>query len=239
MPGITPLLLPWLAILVLLTLKPNRRPAAWLIWLPFGCVIAFTLAPMDFLPSGTDYFLDAIAALAVGLAAIWLLSNYLRRKHRFVTFLCVLLALEGFSGLAFVSAQGVNISSQTFVAGIVLGVGVLISAGALSLDGLICRGRYRPLGLYLWLLIMLAALWLVIAVPFFLFALLSSGGRLPWMGFFVPVFALAALNFAALLPFVILSSASPFFRDRLKSLLNVEPETPPMIAPLPPASLKT
>ena len=95
LPGIAPLLLPWLAILGLLALKPNRCAAAWLIWLPLGCVIAFTLPP-PILPSGTDFFLDVIAALAVGLAAVWLLSNYLRRPHRLLTFLCVLLALAGF-----------------------------------------------------------------------------------------------------------------------------------------------
>ncbi len=79
LPGIAPLLLPWLAILGLLVLKPNRCAAAWLIWLPLGCVIAFTLALLPILPAGTDFFLDVIAALAVGLAAVWLLSDYLRR----------------------------------------------------------------------------------------------------------------------------------------------------------------
>jgi hypothetical protein len=38
---------------------------------------------------------------------------------------------------------------------------------------------------------------------------------------------------------LILSSASPFYRERLKALLHVKPETPPLIAPLPDASLKT
>ena len=239
LPSVAPLLLPWLVILGLLALKPNRCAAAWLIWLPLGCVIAFTLAPPDILPSGTNFFLDVIAALAVGLAAVWLLSNYLRRQHRFVTFLCILPALAGFSALAHVSRQGWSFTPETLVTGITLAVGVLASAGALSLGGLICRGRYRPFGLYVWLLILLAAIWLAIALPFFLFALIASGGKLPWSEFFVPVFAAAALNFATLLPFLILSSASPFYRERLKGLLHVKPETPPLIAPLPDASLKT
>ena len=59
-----------------------------------------------------------------------------------------------------------------------LAVGVLASAAALSLGGLICRGRYRPFGLYVWLLILLAAIWLAIALPFFLFALIASGGKI-------------------------------------------------------------
>jgi hypothetical protein len=232
-------LLPWLAILGLLALKPNRCAAAWWIWLPLGCVIAFTLAPLDIPPSGTNFFPDVIAAMAAGLAAVWLLSSYLLQQHRFVTFLCILPALAGFSVLAFVSQQGGSFTSETFVVGIMLAVGVLASSGALSLGGLICRGRYRPFGLYAWLLILLAAIWLVIAAPFFLFALIASGGKLPWSDFFVPVFAAVALNFATLLPFLILSSASPFYRERLKALLRVKPEIPPLIAPLPDAGLKT
>jgi len=240
-PGIAPLLLPWLVILGLLILKPNRCAGAWLIWLPLGCVFAFILAPLPIRPAGTDFLLDVIAALAVGLAAVWLLSNYLRQQHRLLTFLCLLLALAGFSVLAFVSRQGLSLLTiESLQVGIVLAVGVLASSVALSLGGLICRGRYRPLGLYLWLFLSLTAIWLVMVAPFFLIALIVSGGRIAWSGFFVPVLAVATVNFATLLPFLILSSASPFFRERLKALLHVKPEVPPPLnMPLPDAQLKT
>jgi hypothetical protein len=55
-------------------------------------------------------------------------------------------------------------------------------------------------------------------------------------------FLAAAIHFATLLPFLILSSASPFYRERLKALLNVKPEPPPvpphMAEPLSQDSLK-
>jgi hypothetical protein len=244
LPGIVPQLLPWLAILGLLTLKPNRCAGAWLIWLPLGCVIVFvfvfTLELLPILPAGTDFFLDVIAALAVGLAAVWLLSNYLRRQHRLLTFLCLLPALAGFSMLAAASRQGWSLLTiESLQVGIVLAVGVLASAAALSLGGLICRGRYRPLGLYLWLFILLAVVWLVMTAPFFLIALIASGGRIAWSEAFVSILAVVMINYATLLPFLILSSASPFFRERLKALLHVKPEAPPPLnAPLPEASLK-
>jgi hypothetical protein len=231
MPGVAPLLLPWLVILGLLTLKPNRCAAAWLIWLPLGCVFALTLSPPTMLPAGTNFFLDVIAALAVGLAAVWLLSNYLKQSHRMLTFLCVLLVLAGFSALAAAAKQGLSLLSvESLQIGVVLGIGVLASAVALSLAGLICRSRYRPLGLYLWLLVLLAGVWLLIAMPFFLIATVSSSGNVPWSEFFIPVLAVATVNFATLLPFLILSSASPFFRERLKVLLNVKLETPPILS---------
>jgi hypothetical protein len=230
-PGIAPLLLPWLVILGLLALKPNRRAAAWLIWLPLGCVVGFTLAPLPILPEGASFFLDVVAALAVGLAAVWLTTSYLRQQHRLLTFLGVLLALTGFSVMAAVAKQGASLLAvESLQIGIVLAAGILASAAALSLGGLICRGRYRPARLCLWLLVSLAFIWLLIAAPLFLIAVIALGESISWNEFFIPVLGIAAGNFALLLPFLILSSANPFYRERLKALLHVRPEAPPPLS---------
>jgi hypothetical protein len=228
-PSIAPSLLPWLAILALLTLKPNRTAAAWLIWLPLGCVLALTLTP-PVLPSGANFLVDAIAALAIGWAAVWLLSDYLRRPHRLLTFLSVLLVLAGFSALALVSRQGWSLLElETLQIGIVLAVAVVASAVALALGGWLCRKAFRPLALYLWLFLSLVVVWFLIATPFFLFALMASGGQIPWSEFLIPVLVVAIGNFALLLPFLILSSANPLFRERLKALLHARPEIPPIL----------
>ena len=239
LPSFMPMLLPWLAILGLLALKPNRCAAAWWIWLPLGCLIAVTLAPMEILPAGTNFFLDAIAALTAGLGAVWLLSNHIQRQHGFVTFLWVLCVLAGFSALAFVSERGWDFTQQTMQGGIILAVGVPGSAAALGLCGVICRRRYRPLSLYAWLLLVLVVLWLAIALPFFLIATISSGGGVEWSQFLVPVLAVGMFHFVVLAPFLILSSANPFYRERLKALLGVKPDEPPPIAPLADGALKT
>ncbi len=239
LPSLAPLLLPWLLVLGLLALKPNRRAAAWWIWLPAGCLLAFTQAPVAILPAGTNFLLDIIAALAAGLAAVWLLSNYLRRPNRFVSFLCVWLALVGFSALAFLSLQGGTFTIETLQVGIVLALGVLVTAAALSLGGLICRGRYRPLALYAWLLLSLAVVWLLVATPLFAWLLRTSAVGFGWNVFFAVLLIVAALHFAVLLPFLILSSASPFFRQRLKDLLHVKPDTAPVLPPVPEAILKS
>ena len=238
LPSATPQLLPWLAILGLLMLKPNRRAAAWLIWLPLGCVAVFTLEQPVVLPAGLNPFWDAIAALAFGLAAVWLVANYLRRSHRILTFLSVLLALAGFSALALVASQNVRSLNQIALAtGIMLAVAALTTSAALGVGTLICRRRYRPSGLYLWLFISLTFAWLALAAPFFVIAVIASGGNVPpdsWNGFFVPVLAMALATFATLLPFLILSSASPFFRERLQAILHIKPAAPPVLN-VPPA----
>ena len=242
LPSLAPMLLPWLAILAVLALKPNRRAAAWLIWLPLGAVVACAQAPLEILQLGSYSLLDAIPALAMGLAAVWLLSNKLRRQNRFVTFLCVLPVLAGFSGLALVSKLDWSSIEETILPAMALALGVLASAVALSLCGLVCRGRYRPLGLYAWLPLWLAVTWLLILAPIFLLAMMNSGGSIARGEFFVVVAEVAVaatVHFAMLLPFLILSSASPFYRERLKALLHVKAEAPPVIAPLPEASLKT
>jgi hypothetical protein len=237
LPGIAPLLLPWLAVLGLLALKPNRHAAAWLIWLPLGCVAAVTVIPPLILPSGANFLLDVTAALAIGLAAVWLLSGYLRRSHRVLTFFGLLLTLAGFSVLAAAAKQGLNLfNDASLEVGLVLAFAVPANALAVSLCGLLCRGRYQPIRLYGWLVLVLAGIWLVITVPFFLVATAGSSGSIPWSEFLIPVLAVAAANFVLLLPFLILSSASPFYRERLKALLNVRPAAPPPLSA--PPSLK-
>src|SRR5208282_6576796 len=80
-PSLIPQALPWLAILALLTLKPNRCASAWWIWVPLACVGGLASAPetvVELLPSSQfGVFLDLISALGFGVAAVWLLSSYL------------------------------------------------------------------------------------------------------------------------------------------------------------------
>ena len=66
-------------------------------------------------------------------------------------------------------------------------------------------------------------------------ALLYVFWRIAWPGGtefapFIPVgLFMAMVTFAILLPFLVLSSACPFFRERLKALLHLKPEGPPAI----------
>ena len=234
-PSLIPSFLPWLAVLLLFLAKSNRCGSAWWIWLPLGCVTAMELmsqSALAFLPSGTaDIFLEMAGSLAFGVAAVWLLAPQLARNHRFITFLCLAPTLAGFSLFTFLMKQdwsGDDIS-LALASLVPLAISVLVISIALTLAGLTCRGRHRPLGFYLWLLASLFGVWLVIAAPFFGFAMIASGGRVPWSEFFIVILIVTTVSFGTLLPFLILSSASPFFRERLKTLLHVKPEVPPIL----------
>jgi hypothetical protein len=239
-PSLMPLALPWLGVLLLLALNPNRSARAWWIWLPLGgvVVLANLVQPaFDFLPEELlDIFVQVVSALAFGLAAVWLLAPYLARSHRVLTFLCLAPALAGFSVLSVLAAQDWGAADVTTLipALVLLALSILVVSVAMALAGLVCRRRYRPAGLCLWLLVWLLGIGFVLTAPFFLFAMIASGGEVAWLEFFQGVLAFVFVNFAIALPFLILSSANSFYRERLKALLHLErPVAPPVMAPAP------
>jgi len=237
MPSLMPLVLPWLAILVLLMLKPNRCASAWWIWVPLGCVAGLASAPqpvLDLLPSSQfQIFLELIGALGFGLAAVWLLSSYLGWKHRMLAFLGVLLAQGGFSTLAFLVRQGwEGFGIETVQVGVFVAVSVLVISVALSLAGLVCRGRYGWLRLTLWVAAALAVVWLLVIGPFFVISVVSSSGNVPVLAIFGIVGVTTGITFGVLLPFLVLSFANGFYRERLKGLLHLGGAvSPPVITP--------
>jgi hypothetical protein len=235
-PSILPSLLPWLAILLLLLVKTNHCAQAWWIWVPLGCaVVGGRLMPSAFAFFPAESFamiIDLVCAAAFGVAAVWLLAPQLVRKHRFVTFLCVAPILAAFSLFSFMASQDWGGSGAALILGlsVPLAVDAVVLAVSILLAGLACRGAYCPLGLYAWLLVSQLVLWYVILVPLVVLTMIVSGGRLELLEFMLPPLFAAAVSFVTLLPFLVLSSASPFFRERFKTLLHVKPEVPPPLA---------
>ena len=259
--GLASGLLPWLAILALLALKPNRGWSAWWIWLPLACLAAgchcleLALRSSDTgLPEGMlGVFLEVPVAWGFGLAALWLLASYLGDCGRFRTFLGSVAVLAAFMVFSFAARVGWGLGVEpimsllnprgcaaTASAG-VMGLPLLVPlvlpapvfAAALALCGLACRGRYRPFGQWLWLFMSLLAAWIAVSALLYLLCpigLLGSVGYGPFLG--IGLFMMA-VTFATLLPFLILSAASRFFRERLKALLHVKPEAAPALGAAP------
>ena len=253
--GLVPQLLPWLAILVLLALKPNLGWSAWWIWLPLaGLVAGWHCLELALQRSDTGslqgmlvVFLNVPVALAFGVAALWLLAPCLGRGHRFRTFLGILAVLVVFIVFSFAARAGWGLGVEpiaslldprhcaaTAHAG-VMGLPFLVPltmpapglAAALVLCGLACRGRYRPFGLYLWLFLSLLVVWVGVPVLLQVLCRVASPGSVEYALFIGSGPLMVAVTYATLLPFLILSSASPFFRERLKALLQVKPEERP------------
>jgi len=258
--GLMPQLLPWLAILALLALKPNHGWSAWWIWLPLACLAAgwhCLQLGLHGLPNDVlNVLIDVPRALAFGVAALWLLAPYVGRRQRFRAFLRMLLVVAVFGVFSFAVTAGWDEEAAARIAALpgvylvtagwaegaaqvmVLALLALVITAAMVLSGFACRSRYLPWRC-LWLFGSLLVVVFAVGALVYVLVLITSGGRITWVEFFVPVLAVATIIFATLLPFLILSSASPFFRERLKALLHVKPEAAPAIAPLPDAQLKT
>ena len=141
----------------------------------------------EFLASGTsDIFLEMAGSLAFGVAAVWLLAPQLARSHRLLTFLCFAPTLAGFSLFTFLVKQDWSEDDTAVALGMLvpLAISVFVVAAAITFGRAGLPGPLSSLGFYLWLLLSLLVLWLVIAAPFFGFAMIISGGRLPWSEFF-------------------------------------------------------
>lgn len=236
-PSLIPSVLPWLAVLLLLLVKSNRCGQVWWIWAPLGCVAVFeqlSRSAFGFLSSGgADIFLDLAGSLAFGVAAVWLLAPQLARSQRVLTFLCYAPTLAGFSLFSFLAIQDWNGDGAIMALGMLvpLALSIFVISLAMTLAGLACRSRYRPPRYYLWLLASLFVAWLVVVAPFFVFAVIVSGGLLAWSEFFTAILVLTAVSFGLLLPFLVLASANSLFRERFQRLLIAGRETPPPVLP--------
>ena len=123
--------------------------------------------------------------------------------------------------------EGVGL--ETLQLGIFLAVSVLVMSVALSLAGLVCRGRYGWLRLSLWLMAALVVVWLLVLGPFFIIAMIASGGNVPLLALFAVVAVATGITFGVLLPFLVLSFANGFYRERLKGLLHLGGAAPPPV----------
>ena len=232
-------MLPWLAVLGLLLLKPNRTACAWWIWLPLAAVAASDLLArtlLNSIPSQVmDIFCQVFNAFGFGIAAVWLLATGLGHRLRFLVFLKTLGAVGLMSALCYLVRQDFGGEvAMAFAFLIYIGLVVLVAVVGLSLAGLVCRRQYRPCALTLWLAVFITAVWLVITTPFVAIAAVAHGGEAPWLEFLGAILAFAALTFGIFLPFLVLAFANGFFRERLKDLLHLRPFSPPPVPVAPP-----
>jgi uncharacterized membrane protein len=241
MPNLLPLLLPWLVLLALLALPSNRHARAWWIWAPLavfallGAGLANTFDAQN--NDGVSNVIQAGLAAAFGLAAIWLVGAGLVQRRRATAILLTTLAFAVVGVLTFVvgpAGEQVWDLSRWEPLALFLYLpmfwltGGLVYAGALNLVGCTCRKRLDRVRLSVWLPCFLWVLWLVAGSALGGAVTLMSGGGFNWFAFVIGSSAIALLSFAVVLPFLVLSFACPFYRERLKSLLRL---TPPEAAP--------
>ncbi len=233
LPSPVPLLLPWLGVLLLLTLRPNRCRQAWWVLAPLVLLAGIVAALQASARSGPNWIFDVFGAVAFGIASLWLLTPYLRRNHRFPTFVLMLAVLASGSELTYLLKQGWGFERAQDL-GLIIMVAIYAAACAIALGvaGLLCKRRYSRLRLSLWLIALFLIVSCLTITPFFVAAVISGGAGPGWADLLIAVSAAAAIGFGILLPFLLLSFVNGFHGERLRSLLHVASQ-PPMVMPAP------
>jgi hypothetical protein len=211
-------------VLLLLALATNRTARAWWIWGPL-LLLALgenALRPLlDFIPSSmVALFCLAFSSLAFGVAGVWLLAPHLIHRLRFVVYLKMLGVVGGISAVAYLVRADWEAPAEAIGFVVFLGICVLIAVTGLALAGRLCRGRYRPVTLALWLASAVAVLWLLAASPFVVLAV-AAGNPGDWTELAQVILSFAALTCAVLLTFLVLAFANGFYRQRLITLLRL------------------
>lgn len=246
MPNLLPLLLPWLAVLALLALPSNRNARAWWIWAPLavlallGTGLGLVAVAAD--NEGLSFMVQTDFASAFGLAAVWLLGAGLARRGRALSIVLMALAFAAVSLLAFVVSPmweqllDLRRYEPTILLYLVMFwiAGGTVFASGLNLTGLMCRKRFSRRRVSLWLLPWLWAMWLVAGGLLACVMRLFFNDSIEWNGLLVGSTVLTLLSFGMILPYLILSFACSFYRERLKNLLRLPTIESSPAAPIPP-----
>ena len=232
-PSPLPKFVPWLAVLALMLLVPNRAARAW--WIV--CPLAIVAVPLTFfylaetvLPQISSLE-KVFSSLAFGLAAVWLLASYLKHQLRFVTFVYMWLVCAIMGGFAFLVRQDWDRGFEVIGLLVYLQICVFLIVVSLSLAGLTCRRRYRPLVLTLWSAAFLTLIPMLIVVPIVGIGVFMSEGSFPWLEILGGIMSQAGACFVVLLAFLLLAFSNGFYRQRLKDLLHLEAAAVPPVLP--------
>ena len=218
-PSRLPQLLAPLALLLLLFPKRNR--SLQVLWI--GAPVALSLAvealvwAMPGVGSDASEGLFAVcAAVAFELGAVWLLSPYLKRRGRFLTFLGMLVTMDLVGAWVFMLARQWSdgkVPIEMLIGAALFG---LLLSTAINLAGWSCRRRFGWGRLSLWLILWLMAGWVIC---FSVISVIEGPGPLLEMAGVLLI--ISAVSFALLLPFLVLSFFNAFYRARLLEVLRL------------------
>ena len=229
------LIIPLLLLLPLFLFRPNRAAEAWWIWLPVVIADLVVVGVVALLIDEDISVWRAVHPFLIGLAAVWLLTPYLKSRYRIVMFIKTLPVLAAFSLLAYVptllEASSGWLDLRSYFA-VLLGFASLAAALALVLAGLAVRRRFGRIRFLCWLAVWTVLAWTAITAPFVVFALFGS--RPEWWEFVVSVLVVSGFMLLLFLPLVLLSFFQPFYRARFAQWLNLPQRDTAAGIPVPP-----
>ncbi len=217
---VSPRISPWLGVLALLLLKPNRRVTPWLVWLP---VLACAGIGWGFMKWGdlSDEGLRLLAgalptALAFGWAAMLLLVPTALGPQKLGPFAFLLVSLTASSLLALATGHGWQGEMfMDIICAVALQFMAFGLAAALKLAGCSTARRFTFPRFCGWFAIWSILVWVALGIPMATLSLLGHSQALP--GVLGIVACCCAICFGVSLPFLLLAAAVPIFRERLRA----------------------
>lgn len=227
-------LIPILAVVLLLSFAPNRRPGAWPVLFP--AMILLPLLPWlayrsGVIIAGLYFVVDAAAILVFGLTLLWLSAYMLADLPRRATVAYALgfLVFAGILGLTGISTF--SITEELLAAGIVYIIAVVGVLAALFFSGLACKNRYSPKRFLIWLFVVtvpgLGGVWILLHVILRIVPLLLANeisfSNIRWaiQDEMLPVLIAFPVLFVILLPFMALAFRAPVYRTRLHAIYRL------------------
>jgi hypothetical protein len=220
--GISPTLLPWLTLLGLCLLKPNRDIRAWLVWLPILAMWGLIQLLQKWLATGNDPFRLFMAlfptALAFGWAAALLLPLFRAWPRRLPRSGLPLLGFGFFSLLSLaVSPEWKREIFLDIICPVTLPFMVVGIAAPLSLARRFASDGFKPLRLLGWFVLWCLVICLLILTPL---ATLSLLGDQQALGPVVVVAGVCCfISLLVSLPFLAMAAVSPWYQRRLDALI--------------------
>lgn len=220
-------LAPWIVLVPLLLLRPNRRLRAWAVLLPLAAVVG--LAAL-LLAAGVmnDYLFIGVMYFELSLAVAWLISPYLIRMGRLAVLPLVFLMLGvGIAGMLANFALPFDIDAFPVLMGSCFAFGVALGVATLGLvvAGLVCRKTYRPgrfVVAYGFAMALVGCLFSLPLVVLFTVGSIFSGAGLQILGvvgIYVGFGLLGGLGlYVLILPFITLTAFNSVYRERFQAL---------------------
>ncbi|HUW19980.1 MAG TPA: hypothetical protein VMW16_11825 [Sedimentisphaerales bacterium] len=225
-----PGLLLWaILILVLVLIKANRSPRAWLILIPLLIVnlLWSVLRQLLHVPSAQgEMFGMVVNSLAAAVAVLWLVGDKIGNRSRLVTFLLALVIMAGVGVAGTVSYGMADFSEQTLSVLMLLGVLVLSTLLGFVLSGWRCRKRYSSVVFMLWLAVWVIAAAMASMLVLYTLVFIIQGVSISTFKVLM-VACIVGLIFGLCiyiinLPYMILGLRSAFFRERFYACLRLK-----------------
>lgn len=220
-------ILPWVLVLFCLGLKPNRKPAAWLVWIPC-LIVAVIVSSARSIPFVGSQVPVPITWLGIALGCLWLLSYRLPTLGGSRSFMRALGVLWLVGAISVICEAGGVITGK--MAGTVLAnlIGyVILATGTVIALALAIRVSRRQDSVLLLAVVFSLILACLCALPPALLAILAMVAQGPIVFSIVIFGAIAGILLSlALMPFLLVARWVPFYGERLMAIWHpIQPES--------------